>query len=99
MRSEASLPYHTDRLQLSTVVFESMVNNLGPRIRRMNFTLHFKTKHEMAAFITAKQRVDERASNDLDLPPSDDEREGPPGEEGRPVAPRAGEEGDCIEIE
>ena len=58
---------------MSRVVFESMVNNLGDRIRRMNFELHFNSEGEKTAFLTALQREREREENE-DLLGSDEEK-------------------------
>lgn len=57
---EPTLAYKTEEVEMSRVVFESMVNNLGDRIRRMNFELHFKTEGEKTAFLSAMQREKER---------------------------------------
>lgn len=57
---EPTLTYKTEEVEMSRVVFESMVNNLGDRIRRMNFELHFKTEAEKMVFLSAMQRERER---------------------------------------
>jgi hypothetical protein len=36
MSASSNLPYKTEQLEMTTVLFESMINNLGSRIRRMN---------------------------------------------------------------
>jgi hypothetical protein len=58
---------------MTTVLFESMINNLGSRIRRMNLELHFKTENEKAAFVNALQRQKEREENEVELEDSDED--------------------------
>lgn len=67
MQSEITLPYHTDKLKMSSVLFESMVNNLGARIRRMNLQLHFKDKSEVSRFRLAVQRAEEREDPEMNI--------------------------------
>jgi hypothetical protein len=50
-----------------------MVNNLGPRIRRMNLEIHFKTKNELGNFTTAMQRANEREDAEIDLGSDEEE--------------------------
>lgn len=71
MHSEITLPYHTDKLHMSSVLFESMVNNLGARIRRMNLQLHFKDKTEVSRFRSAVQRAEERDDAELNISSED----------------------------
>lgn len=67
MHSEITLPYHTDKLKMSSVLFESMVNNLGARIRRMNLQLHFKDRSEISRFRSAVQRAEEGDDAELNI--------------------------------
>lgn len=50
------MPYRTNKLDMSTQIFESMVNNLGNRLRKMDITLHFNSTNEKTAFSQALNR-------------------------------------------
>ena len=50
------MKYSLNNLKMEPAVFESMVNNLGPRIRHTTLTLNFNHERDKVNFIRAMQR-------------------------------------------
>ena len=53
---QLNMKYSLNNLKMEPAVFESMVNNLGPRIRHTTLTLNFNHERDKVNFIRAMQR-------------------------------------------
>jgi thiamine pyrophosphokinase len=65
MNNSQNFSHETDSLDMNVTSFESMVNNLSGRIRKMKLRLQFRSEQQKADFELALKRHHDRDEEEI----------------------------------
>jgi hypothetical protein len=57
------LRFGTEKLELSPTIFESMINNMGSRLRKMKLKLEFLSEENKVEFMKALNRLEQEGED------------------------------------